>query len=180
MWTDERVEELKRLWNAGYSASQCANALGNCTRNAVISKVHRMGMSRSRATVRRTNIVRTGLQRRGLSKIQPSRRTQLDKNKLTVKAMLASIEKAEPPSSEATEVGKTGLEPLIKHIDNLEPHHCRWIEGKPASGWCGRRHVGPGVSWCETHARRVFDLREPVRRRVFDPVVAPATVKEDA
>src|ERR1700754_2333832 len=44
-WTDERVELLKRLWADGLSASQIAGELGGITRNAVIGKVHRLGLS---------------------------------------------------------------------------------------------------------------------------------------
>ena len=44
-WTDERVETLKRLWGDGLSASQIAAELGGITRNAVIGKVHRLGLS---------------------------------------------------------------------------------------------------------------------------------------
>lgn len=44
-WNDERVELLKKLWNEGLSASQIAGELGAVTRNAVIGKVHRLGLS---------------------------------------------------------------------------------------------------------------------------------------
>jgi len=44
-WTDERVEKLKELWGEGMSASQIAKSLGGVTRNAVIGKVHRLGLS---------------------------------------------------------------------------------------------------------------------------------------
>lgn len=44
-WTDERVETLKRMWADGQSASQIARELGGVTRNAVIGKVHRLGLS---------------------------------------------------------------------------------------------------------------------------------------
>ena len=44
-WTDERVELLKKLWMEGQSASQIAKQLGGVTRNAVIGKVHRLGLS---------------------------------------------------------------------------------------------------------------------------------------
>ena len=44
-WTDERVETLKKLWSEGLSASQIAAELGGVTRNAVIGKVHRLGLS---------------------------------------------------------------------------------------------------------------------------------------
>jgi len=48
-WTDERVELLKKMWGEGQSASQIAKELGGVTRNAVIGKVHRLGLS-NRAT----------------------------------------------------------------------------------------------------------------------------------
>ena len=44
-WTDERVETLKKMWAEGQSASQIAKELGAVTRNAVIGKVHRLGLS---------------------------------------------------------------------------------------------------------------------------------------
>ncbi|WP_375258993.1 GcrA family cell cycle regulator [Citreimonas sp.] len=44
-WTDERVEMLKKMWSEGQSASQIAKELGGVTRNAVIGKVHRLGLS---------------------------------------------------------------------------------------------------------------------------------------
>ncbi len=44
-WTDERVELLKKMWTEGQSASQIAKELGGVTRNAVIGKVHRLGLS---------------------------------------------------------------------------------------------------------------------------------------
>ena len=44
-WTDDRVETLKRMWGEGQSASAIAKELGGVTRNAVIGKVHRLGLS---------------------------------------------------------------------------------------------------------------------------------------
>ena len=43
-WTEERVDLLKKMWTEGQSASQIAKTLGGVTRNAVIGKVHRLGM----------------------------------------------------------------------------------------------------------------------------------------
>jgi GcrA cell cycle regulator len=50
-WTDERIELLKKLWSDGLSASQIAGELGSVTRNAVIGKVHRLGLSGRAKTV---------------------------------------------------------------------------------------------------------------------------------
>lgn len=44
-WSDDRVEMLRKLWRDGLSASQIAGELGGVTRNGVIGKVHRLGLS---------------------------------------------------------------------------------------------------------------------------------------
>ena len=56
-WTDDRVDLLKKLWSEGLSASQIAGRLGGVTRNAVIGKVHRLGLS-GRATTSRMKSIR--------------------------------------------------------------------------------------------------------------------------
>ncbi len=43
-WTEDRISSLRALWNAGHSASEIAQQLGSVTRNAVIGKVHRLGL----------------------------------------------------------------------------------------------------------------------------------------
>jgi len=44
-WTDERIEKLRKLWDAGLTASQIAKELAEgVTRNAVIGKAHRLGL----------------------------------------------------------------------------------------------------------------------------------------
>jgi len=47
-WPDERVDLLKSMWAEGRSASQIARELGGVSRNAVLSKVHRLGLSHER------------------------------------------------------------------------------------------------------------------------------------
>lgn len=51
-WTQERINMLIDLWMSGKSASSVAKALGNVSRNAVIGKVHRLGIS-NRDTVKK-------------------------------------------------------------------------------------------------------------------------------
>lgn len=45
-WTDERIELLQKMWLQGMSASKIASELADgLTRNAVIGKVYRLGLS---------------------------------------------------------------------------------------------------------------------------------------
>ena len=50
-WTDARIDVLKRMWNDGQSANVIAKALGGTTRNAVLGKVHRLGITDREAVI---------------------------------------------------------------------------------------------------------------------------------
>ena len=45
-WTDEAVETLTTMWAEGASARDIADRLGGVSRNAVIGKAHRLGLSK--------------------------------------------------------------------------------------------------------------------------------------
>jgi GcrA cell cycle regulator len=67
-WTDERVARLTKLWSEGLSASQVAAELGGVTRNAVIGKIHRLGLSgrdkpTTKSGTRQKRAPRTGVTR---------------------------------------------------------------------------------------------------------------------
>ena len=57
VWSDHRVEQLKSLWNEGKSASQIADLLGDVTRNAVIGKAHRLGLSSRPSPIKRKTFI---------------------------------------------------------------------------------------------------------------------------
>lgn len=57
VWTDHRIEELKKLWSDGRTASQIADFLGDVTRNAVIGKAHRLGLSSRPSPIKRKTFV---------------------------------------------------------------------------------------------------------------------------
>ena len=51
-WTEERIETLRKMWEAGQTASQIAEELGGVSRNAVIGKAHRLGLQARPSPVR--------------------------------------------------------------------------------------------------------------------------------
>lgn len=55
-WTDERIETLKKLWSEGKSASEIADVLGDVTRNAVIGKAHRLGLSGRPSPIKKVKV----------------------------------------------------------------------------------------------------------------------------
>src|SRR5260221_14432187 len=52
-WTNDRIDELRRLWGQGQTASRIAELLGGVTRNAVIGKAHRLGLRGRPSPIRR-------------------------------------------------------------------------------------------------------------------------------
>ncbi len=54
-WTDERIDQLKGMWEKGLTASQIAEELGGVSRNAVIGKAHRLGLQSRPSPVKATD-----------------------------------------------------------------------------------------------------------------------------
>lgn len=52
-WTEQRIEMLRKLWGQGQTASQIATLLGGVTRNAVIGKAHRLGLTGRPSPIKR-------------------------------------------------------------------------------------------------------------------------------
>ncbi len=177
-WTDDRVDLLKKLWAEGLSASQIAGRLGSVTRNAVIGKVHRLGLS-GRATTSRMKSHRPR-QRMAAKRMAKSRYATIGN------PALRALYNAEtnvylPPTEEL-------VIPVAerKSIQTLTEVTCRWPIGDPQNTefhFCGKNKV-PGLPYCEFHARRAFQPPQSRRRdrAVAEPVqaaLAPATESKE-
>ena len=180
-WNDERVELLKKLWSEGLSASQIASRLGTVTRNAVIGKVHRLGLS-GRATTSRMKSPRPR-PRQNVAKRVAKPRFQNVGNTALQRLYLADAEPYVPAVEEI-------VIPVAerKTIQTLAEGHCRWPIGDPQEQdfhFCGKNKV-PLLPYCEHHARRAFQPAVPRRRERQDveipmtAIAAPVTEKERA
>jgi GcrA cell cycle regulator len=164
-WTDERVELLKKLWAEGLSASQIAGRLGSVTRNAVIGKVHRLGLS-GRATTSRMKSHRP--RPRMAAKRLPKGRFAPIGNP-AFRALYAEAEAYQPPVEELVIAMNER-----KYIQTLTECDCRWPIGDPQASdfhFCGKKKV-PGLPYCEFHARRAFQPPQARRREreIVEPV----------
>jgi GcrA cell cycle regulator len=157
-WTDERVELLKKLWAEGLSASQIAGRLGSVTRNAVIGKVHRLGLS-GRAT---TSRMKSHRPRPRLAAKRLAAKTRFSPlGNPAFRALYAEAEAYQPPVEELV------IPPNErKYIQTLTECCCRWPIGDPQTPefhFCGKNKV-PGLPYCEFHARRAFQPPQARRR----------------
>jgi GcrA cell cycle regulator len=158
-WNDERVELLKKLWAEGLSASQIAGRLGGVTRNAVIGKVHRLGLS-GRATTSRMK------SHRPRARAATARRIAKSRFAATGNPALRALyhPEAEPFTPSVEELVIPVKE--RKSIQTLGECSCRWPIGDPQMAdfhFCGKNKV-PGLPYCEFHARRAFQPPQPRRR----------------
>ena len=170
-WNDERVEQLKKLWAEGLSASQIAGRLGGVTRNAVIGKVHRLGLS-GRATTSRMKNPRPRLRTAATHAKRPGKSRFGSIGSPALRALYHPEAEAFTPAVEEHVI------PLAerKTIQTLTECSCRWPIGDPQLAdfhFCGKDKV-TGLPYCEFHARRAFQPPQPRRRDREHAIVAPA------
>lgn len=161
-WTEERVTVLKKLWAEGHSASQIAKQLGGVTRNAVIGKVHRLGLS-GRATPSRPV-------KRPPRLARPKPRIMPDGTVKTPTPAEPARPAAKAPAAAPVEREVMAPLPPLKLADGdaatiltLRDSMCKWPIGDPADpkfAFCGRKaDCGP---YCDEHAKVAF---QPARKR---------------
>jgi len=190
-WNDERVAILKKMWLDGNSASEIAKELGNITRNAVIGKVHRLGLSN-----RDTNISKSGATptkaiknaKRGRPpKVnqEPKKRgrPQKPKGPTDFREKINDDDQSISPSANSKLSHESNLEVVsdlseetIKNLLKVEmkskkislieltERTCKWPIGDPATDnfwFCGHESE-PGKPYCKTHISIAF---QPITQR---------------
>lgn len=170
-WTDERVEVLKKLWGEGHSASQIAAQLGGVTRNAVIGKVHRLGLSG-----RGKNTRPAAARQKAARPARPTPRPTTSSPPTHGALALKFEEDAAPvpvPLAEKQSATVSDLPPNPKKLSimALTDRVCKWPIGDPTSDefyFCGHEAV-PGIPYCRYHARIAY---QPVSDRRRERKVA--------
>jgi GcrA cell cycle regulator len=134
-WTEERERKLAELWAQDLSAAQIARLIG-ATRNAVIGKVHRMGLPP---------------RPRPAPKSRP-RRVRVRRWRPAVQRMCVATQA----------IVVSGFTPLCTLME-LSRESCRFPIGEPGApgfGFCGRPRVhGP---YCAEHHRVCYQVLEQV------------------
>ncbi len=181
-WTAERVELLTKLWADGLSASQIAGELGNVTRNAVIGKVHRLGLSgRAKSGGGATKTRKAPA---------PAAKTATFTKPTPTEAVTAAIPTPIPRQIQPTVSGANALkvEPIATieteiaplpsadifipvseraSILTLNERTCKWPIGDPGSDdfyFCGRQSDS-GTPYCAHHRSIAYQPVSDRRRR---------------
>lgn len=154
-WSNERIEQLRSLWQDGLSASQIAASLGGITRNAVIGKAHRLGLTGRPSPIKNRPV--------GIVRPKPPRRPRVERPAAPrVAAASASHpvhHRLEPPQP-VVEIDDGPGATILTLTDRI----CKWPIGDPRHPdfhFCGRASA-EGLPYCADHARRAY--QPPARR----------------
>lgn len=183
-WTDERVELLKKMWGEGQSASQIAKELGGVTRNAVIGKVHRLGLSNRTSGAPAAPAKAAGKDKPGTKPKETAADTRPSPaapaseitpvTPITRKAIIPAGQPL-PPQPSANEISPEALasvrevEKKAKKISLMEltERTCKWPIGDPATEdfWFCGLSVQSGKPYCEAHVGVAFQPMSARRDR---------------
>jgi GcrA cell cycle regulator len=150
-WTDDRVELLKKLWSDGLSASQIAVELGGISRNSVIGKVHRLGLS-GRAKSQSGSLPRIRKPRVQGSVVRGARGGVRGNTALAhVEAYETDLE----PQQQFENIVPIGQRCSILELNDRK---CHWPIGDPASPdffFCGGNTL-ESLPYCGYHSRMAY------------------------
>ena len=176
-WTDERIDLLQKLWLQGMSASQIARELANgLTRNAVIGKVYRLGLSgrvkeasaeagapQPRTSTRRAR--RRGRRRNARTGASPKRR-DLHPRQYRAGGPARPLRSARATRARAPQRRRRpDVEPVT--IMELRDSMCRWPIGDPTQAdfrFCGARKTPGEGPYCACHAAIAYQPEQDRRR----------------
>jgi len=180
-WTDERVEQLKKLWAEGYSASQIAAQLGGVTRNAVIGKAHRLklaGRIKAQPRLRKpaAPLIRPAADKQPQAEFARAEGRETGGNggggRMRRRAGSVSVvganalqmnfaEDALPEENRRLKPRENVVVSMARHLSlmQLTEHTCKWPVGDPLSEdfyFCGADSDDSGP-YCACHAKLAFN-----------------------
>lgn len=160
-WTDERVARLKKLWPSGKSSAEIARELGGgLNRNAVIGKVHRLGLAgKGRASPNPLG--------------RPAKAAPATNGRTLVAKKVSKPMPSLPPERQVVVAApdpKPEPAPKIKapaslrlQLQDMSRSQCRWPEGDGPFVFCGHPVHGEGEPYCRPHAMAARGSSGPMR-----------------
>jgi GcrA cell cycle regulator len=189
-WTEDRVDLLKSMWNEGKSASQIAKELGGVTRNAVIGKVHRLGLSNRSGGPERPDEAVAAVEPPGPppapvqaeDPIEPARPVEAvapaprpAPKEPPVINRTRTPGQPQPPQPAGADISPEALANLAEvakkakrlGLMQLTERTCKWPVGDPATEdfWFCGLPAAPGKPYCEAHVSVAFQPMSTRRDR---------------
>ncbi|MDI1228856.1 MAG: GcrA family cell cycle regulator [bacterium] len=156
-WTDERIALLKKMWKEGKSAAEIAKMLAKgVTRNAVIGKAHRMGLSGRPSPIKKPAAA-PKKEKEAAPKKEAVKETRSSKSAPAPSAKLNPVMAKEVEELKKIEKEVLPLNGGVPLID-LTERMCKWPIGDPKEDdftFCGRG-IRPGTPYCPDHAAMAY------------------------
>lgn len=161
-WTDQMVEDLRRMWKEGMTTGAIGKKLG-VSKNSIIGKVHRLGLSGRPSPIKRKSDT-------AAPKATPEKNIAIEpapkvSETQTPKVAPKPVEENPAPAQKIIPDDdkfistKIESKPIVRKdgkvmLTNLDNHTCRWPIGDPKDEnfhFCGKK-VKLGQTYCEEHA----------------------------
>ncbi len=122
-WTEERIEQLKAMWEKGMTASQIAEELRGVSRNAVIGKAHRLGLQARPSPVKPGEAAgQSATPRKSEPASAPAPSARTEQAPASASPAPAPVSEAPtPPSGVADAVAEAPPEPVQPRIISVGP-----------------------------------------------------------
>lgn len=162
-WTDEMIEQLKKMWDEGLTTGEIGKRL-NVSKNSIVGKVHRLGLSGRPSPIKRKNPEAQTVKPKTEKKPNPPVVKEVkQEKKLPPEPKPIKVKEPEPVKEKEPEVkfipvikeekapSKAGQNVSLVELDN---HTCRWPIGDPKDEnfhFCGNK-VRIGQTYCDEHA----------------------------
>ena len=157
-WTDDRIELLKSHWEAGMTASQIAEALGQgVSRNAVIGKAHRLGLEPRPSPVKVTEAAAAVIE------------AVVAAAEGVVEGLTAPVAAKAPPKRPARP--PVPVKPAKTTLLDLSEKVCKWPIGHPGETdfhFCGKP-AQASFPYCTEHCAIAYQAQLPRRDRSRPP-----------
>lgn len=156
-WTEQRIEMLRRLWGQGQTASQIAVALGGVTRNAVIGKAHRLGLTGRPSPIKRDSSGGDAPKRRPAARRIPMAPQPKPMMPLQRSASSGHAEVAPPPPPAPQERTRA----YSAQRAQVGGKACSWPVGdpkQPGFHFCGEP-AEPGRPYCGQHCHMAYQRK---------------------
>lgn len=189
-WTDERINTLKKMWKEGKSAAEIAKTLGKgVTRNAVIGKAHRMGLSGRPSPIKKPAPPKKEAAK-AKEKPQAAPKAAAPAPKKTAAAPAAKSQPVPPSREAAEELKKMEREaPQIGGgvaLIDLTERMCKWPIGDPRDAdfsFCGRG-IRVGTPYCAEHAAMAYQTSSrrggtAIGRGAVKQAAAPEEIEDE-
>lgn len=169
-WTDEMVEDLRKMWHEGLTTGEIGKRLG-VSKNSIVGKVHRLGLSGRPSPIKKKNEPAkeknetpkeaAKKEEKNAKKAKPEKNIKEDNtSKPEIETKVSEVEVKETRieiirNSTKVEHPKQHNKVMLTDLDN---HTCRWPIGDPKDEnfhFCGKK-IKIGQTYCEEHANIAY------------------------